>query len=323
MHAQIASLGGPIYRQRSDRASPRLLEPAPSPSLRYSSSDWLSNVLSLPRSVLLRRISFHLISTIVSSACLVSLHAAGKVPAINPLPHVLLGSFLGLLLVFRTNSAYDRFWEGRKHWGSVMGACRSLAIGAVTIMRPSKPEAGERLLALTASFPEALAELCSAGGGSGRVRTAPTSICTEMQSVITSGIETTDVSGLSLLRSELLLPVRELVGALGGCEKLVLTPVPRSYSRHTSRFLTLWCGTLPLALLDAGVGRATIPVVAAVSWCLYGIEEIGHLIELPFDSSEADGATYDVGLPVHELADAIRAEVDFIGRGAGAEGGGE
>ena len=63
------------------------------------------------------------------------------------------------------------------------------------------------------------------------------------------------------------------------------TAVPWSYSRHTSRFLTLWCGTLPLALVPL-FGWLTIPVVMVICWCLFGIEEIGHLIEQPFVSDD-------------------------------------
>lgn len=42
-------------------------------------------------------------------------------------PHTLLGSALGLLLVFRTNAAYQRFQEGRKLWESVLNVSRNIA----------------------------------------------------------------------------------------------------------------------------------------------------------------------------------------------------
>src|SRR5262245_15193126 len=41
--------------------------------------------------------------------------------------HQLVGVALGLLLVFRTNASYDRFWEGRKHWGGIVNETRNLA----------------------------------------------------------------------------------------------------------------------------------------------------------------------------------------------------
>ena len=42
-------------------------------------------------------------------------------------PHTLLGSALGLLLVFRTNAAYQRFQEGRKLWEQLLNVSRDIA----------------------------------------------------------------------------------------------------------------------------------------------------------------------------------------------------
>lgn len=82
-------------------------------------------------------------------------------------------------------------------------------------------------------------------------------------------------------RLKMLSLVDKLCKALGKCERLVQTPVPLNYVRHTSRALTLWCFTLPFALAG-GLGLAVIPVVAMITWVLYGIQEIGLLIEDPF-----------------------------------------
>jgi len=96
--------------------------------------------------------------------------------------------------------------------------------------------------------------------------------------------------------------------------------VPLSYSRHTSRFLTIWCGTLPVVLVDA-LGWMTVPAVAFVSWCLFGIEEIGHLIEQPFRDEEALASApalvsarrhYSYGLPVRRLGRLASEQVHAI-----------
>ena len=72
--------------------------------------------------------------------------------------------------------------------------------------------------------------------------------------------------------------VDRLGSYVGACERLVQTPVPLNYARHTSRFLTLWCLTLPLSLV-ADMGLLVVPVTAFVTWCLFGIQEIGLFIE--------------------------------------------
>ena len=132
--------------------------------------------------------------------------------------------------------------------------------------------------------------------------------------------------------------IGQLSDALSGCEKIVQTPVPLSYSRHTSRFLTMWCGFLPFAIVK-DLGWLSLPVMGIISWLLYGLEEIGHLIEQPFipvtdrpsyliesDSENNNGGSgkqndddraaktmpYDIGLPVCSVAERIRNEVENI-----------
>ena len=72
--------------------------------------------------------------------------------------------------------------------------------------------------------------------------------------------------------------VNQLSSYVGACERLLQTPVPLNYARHTSRFLTLWCLTLPISLVDT-MGLLVVPVTAFVTWSLFGIQEIGLFIE--------------------------------------------
>src|SRR5882672_9875721 len=59
-----------------------------------------------------------------------------ELPAADPLGHSLLGVALGLLIVFRTNTSYDRYWEARKLWGALLSAGRNLVRGAATSEGP-------------------------------------------------------------------------------------------------------------------------------------------------------------------------------------------
>lgn len=87
---------------------------------RHSASDFLYNVLSLPQSVILREIRFpvlavagwSLVVSLVHRFLLMSSPAAQTMAMKMSIPgtaHSFLVSALGLLLVFRTNSAYQRF----------------------------------------------------------------------------------------------------------------------------------------------------------------------------------------------------------------------
>merc|ERR1712032_1557496 len=138
----------------------------------------------------------------------------------------------------------------------------------------------------------------------------PPKLCLEMQRAINTGIDVdVEVSYKALHRLELSNLVHQLIDALSGCERILHTPVPLSYSRHTSRFLSVWCFTLVFALIEP-LGRMALPAVAIVSWSLLSIEAIGNMIEQPFDLESA--RPFNSGLPVDVLASEIRAEVESI-----------
>ena len=303
------------------------------------------------------------------------LHKSGRNVSIPLLGHTLLGSFLGLLLAFRTNSAYDRFWDARGYWSKTAAICRSLAIGCVWHLRPHAPKAIAKLEKLLVAFPDVLAYTCLLGvrkarlpleewellygeqenkegktngakvnGGASNteekeakmIALDPATVilhkmnqCLHEASYETKNPPTIFNFYLSTMGGE----ISQLSDALSGCEKIVQTPVPLSYSRHTSRFLTMWCGFLPFAIVK-DLGWLSMPVMGIISWLLYGLEEIGHLIEQPFvpvtdrptyliedtedegqqneDDRAANTMPYDIGLPVCSVAERIRSEVENI-----------
>merc|ERR1712118_381377 len=87
-------------------------------------------------------------------------------------------------------------------------------------------------------------------------------------------------------RAQLNAFVSGLLNSVSQCERLVQTPIPQSYVRHTSRFLSLWLLTLPFGLF-AKVQWWTPFVVWAASWALCGIQELGQVIEHPFDGPQS------------------------------------
>lgn len=353
------------------RLVPQARRPFTEAGMRYRSDDWLVNVLSIPRSYLLRRIKFHLLFD--QLACALVLLAREKLGwrrlSIPLLGHELLGSFLGLLLVFRTNSAYSRFADARDCWAKVSTTCRCLALECVTHMRPYAPASAAKFEQLLLAFPDVLAYTCLAGNKKARLppfewellygeveisnpgdgkgqevntNNGPVEIVDELvidpatvilhkmhQCLYDASFELRPEKPLfNLHLSTMGAEVNQLSSSLSGCEKIVDTPVPLSYSRHTSRFLTLWCGFLPFAIVPK-LGWLSIPVMGLTSWLLYGLEEIGHLIEQPFvpvtdkpsylisdDVHDDDRASktlpYDIGLPICSVAEKIRTEVEKI-----------
>jgi hypothetical protein len=126
------------------------------PKLRYSSADWLPNLISIPDSKILQRVSPHIKVNVAVAAVFAALCRAGLAQPCSPLAHSLAAGALGLLLVFRTNAAYDRWWEARKAWGRILFISRDLARCA-SFMGSKK--AKMRLGAALCAFPQLL-RLC-------------------------------------------------------------------------------------------------------------------------------------------------------------------
>jgi predicted membrane chloride channel (bestrophin family) len=85
-------------------------------------------------------------------------------------------------------------------------------------------------------------------------------------------------------RLTLLGYIDKLTNAIGQCERIHKTAVPLNYARHSLRSLTLWLFTLPFALIK-DFGLLTGPVVGLSAWLLFGVYQIGYMIEDPFQGT--------------------------------------
>merc|ERR1719188_1394758 len=108
----------------------------------------------------------------------------------------------------------------------------------------------------------------------------------------------------------------KLLGTIGQCERLVQTPIPQSYVRHTSRFLSLWLLTLPLGLCQT-VGWWTPLVVWMASWSLCGIQELGQVIEHPFDGPQSLRLAVMSNTVHASITDTLHAAASMTTRGNG------
>jgi ion channel-forming bestrophin family protein len=325
---------------------------------RYSSNDWLLNFLLIPKSFILQRVSYHLLSNIFGCVLVILLHEKYPKLSIPMTGHSLVASSLGLLLSYRTNSAYSRFWEARGHWTSTKIICRNLAVTMKAHFAPYSPKATAKFIDQLAAFPSCLMHLCL--GGAAKLsneaqRWLPTGydfhaqpawpcmlLCLELQKTLHEAELESKTAKWNLIESahhaQAAHEIDGLLGHMSSCEKILRTPVPWTYSRHTSRFLTLWLGTLPLALIGTVSKWLVLPIVISAGYCMLGIEEIGHLIEQPFIGDPLSGddkitveldedgeaseiitrgyktMPYDIGIPVCSLASQIRKEVEEIAK---------
>lgn len=224
--------------------------------------------------------------------------------------HTVVGTSLGLLLVFRTNQSYDRWWEGRKLWGTMVNTCRNLA-RTTSVHLAHQPERLAQVLRLVQAFPAA--SMCVLRQKAWapehlefedvdaitRHNHAPTAICQR----ITWHLDEERRAGRlgDIVFTTLDHDAHVLVDVIGACERIHKTPLPFAYVVHLRRALVLYCATLPVALA-ASFGWLTVPIVFGVTYIMLGIEEIGVEIEDPFEGDEND-------LPLERITDGIKSGV--------------
>ncbi|MBL1174084.1 bestrophin family protein [Pantanalinema sp. GBBB05] len=235
---------------------------------------------------------------------LVSVLSHFGVPVALPILASLIPNIvLGLLLVFRTNTAYDRFWEGRKCWGSIVNTSRNLARQIwITIAAHTPVDRAGKIAALRLIVAFAVATKL-------HLRQEP--INDELEVLMPSenyfklkamnnpplevafwiGDYLQQQADRRLLDSYQLAAMQNLlnllVDALGGCERILRTPMPLAYAIHLKQLLLLYCLSLPFQMVN-NLGWWTGPVVALISFTLFGIEEIGIEIENPFGHDPND-----------------------------------
>jgi ion channel-forming bestrophin family protein len=219
--------------------------------------------------------------------------------------HTLVGTALGLLLVFRTNSSYDRFWEGRRLWGNLINECRNLARCAAVHLK-ADPVIQDHVIRWTGIFPYAVKNVLRGTEGLGPIADElpkaeldwvihsehpPLSVATRITARLAKARDKGLISDIILW--EIDQSVQQLVDYLGACERIHSTPLPYAYMVHLRRVLILYCLTLPFALVDT-FGWLTVPAVLGVAYTFFGIEEIGVEIEDPFGNDLNDLALEDL-----------------------------
>lgn len=262
----------------------------------YDSRRWTSHLFDIEGSMvreIMGRVTVCIIWATIFVA--IQLHGPSYFPklAISPTTHSLVGAVLGLLLVFRTNSSYDRFWEGRKLWGGITNECRNLGRQVSSWLKADQALVHD-IINWTAAFPMAVVQRLrgnatfhgSVKGIQEQERQAvQTTVHPALAVVhlITARLKLARDRGLidSIQLASLDQNLNLLVDYCGACERIRTTPLPFAYTVHLRRVLLLYCFTLPFALVK-DMGWGSVIVTMLVSYAFFGIEEIGVEIEDPF-----------------------------------------
>jgi putative membrane protein len=237
-----------------------------------------------------------------------------RLPKLNPIGHTILGTSLGLLIVFRTNSSNARYWEGRSHWGMMVNTCRSLTRMA-KIYGSNASEFATMLTAYVVCVKENLRGTKNFGMLSsllnGRqyekmaaANNPPSVLALFLSELIKKEIDKGEIPIQITARME--EQVIKLLDAQGGCEKIIKTPLPFVYASLIKQVLFVYLYTLPFALAT-DMDWATPVVVAVVGFGMFGIEEAGVEIENPFGMQLND-------LPLEKICETISKDVVDIAK---------
>lgn len=266
--------------------------------IEYDPHRWIDHLLDIKGSML-RQLSTRLLPCTLWAVVVTVVHHDFVALAISPQAHLLIGLVLGLLLVFRTNASYDRFWEGRKLWGSIINETRNLA-RVSNVLLADAPDLLRELLGWTMAFPWTALHALRGGRGLGpaaawlppaavetwaKAGHGPLAVARNMTALLDQARRRGLLS--DILFAELDRNVQQLIDYIGSCERIHRTPLPFAYVVHLRRVLILYVYTLPLALQEP-FGWEAIPATLLLAFALFGVEEIGVEIEDPFGLDDND-----------------------------------
>jgi putative membrane protein len=230
--------------------------------------------------------------------------------------HSLLGIVLGLFLVFRTNSAYDRWWEGRRLWGGLVNCTRNFALKLNAYLDQSEHEERIWFAKMISNFVYASKENLRKGAQLTEleetddkflenlklVKHKPLNISGQMFSRVNKLYKSGKFSGDHLINLD--KELKDFMDIIGACERIKNTPIPYSYSMFIKKFIFIYVITLPFGFVTT-FGYFTVPTVILVSFILLSVELIGEEIEDPFGRDVND-------LPTDELAEKIKENVKEV-----------
>lgn len=239
---------------------------------------------------------------LVASACIYYLHHFRGMEALRlpTTPMAIIGAALGIFVSFRTNSAYDRWWEGRRLWGQLVNSSRFFATQVLAYL-PSGPQGRptEEQRALVrrhvayihvlrcalreqAIFADEAVERSLTAEERAALEGEPSVGHALLHMQMTSLAAAASRGELDELRlSSLDRTVAAILDAQGGCERIKRTPMPRGYGFIADRLIVIFGCLFPLSLV-AEIGWVVIPLNVIVSLSFALISEAGRVLEDPF-----------------------------------------
>lgn len=252
-----------------------------------------------------------------------------ELPTYNLTPFEIFGAFLGIILVFRTNAGHERWWEARKIWGGIVNQCRNLVVAALSYV-PKNDKQLKKFVGLVVSFPYSAKSWLRQNDQpklqlNNQIH-EPSAICLQLGKILHHWHQEKIISDFAFYTMD--NERKKLIDYIGACERILKTPMPLVYAIKVRRFLLLFLGLAPLALV-ATAGFNTPLIILLVAYPLLGLDQIGKELQNPFSQNNLSHLPLDTicktiekdsfGLLSFEqqIADKKSSPRDFVQAGAG------
>lgn len=230
------------------------------------------------------------------------------------------GLAMGLILVFRVNAGYDRWWEARKIWGNVVNHCRNLSIILMQYTAPDQDNLwAKKMCTYIMAFPwlmknhlrdnKSLKPLKEILDDDTYLKLSSSKnriifLSNLMAANLNEARVHQRIDLFTFLRAEETRSM--LVDSLGGCERILKTPMPFVMAVKSHRFILFFLLVLPFALIhDLNLYIAPM-IYGLVAYALFALDRIGVELQNPFSETNLSH------LPLNKICDTITRDVYSI-----------
>lgn len=276
----------------------------------YNPKDWFRLIFQFHKSDTFRILlpTMALLGALTAGLAYVELHHHVVFKS-STVFHQIIGFVLSMLLVFRINTAYDRWWEGRRLWGSLINNTRSLMTKVHAYLDESRPDDVAHLRQLIIGFPFALRDHLrgiAAIEGIPRVEKLDEAAFAQTHNkplflyrAIVRTLEAIRRDGALSDEQMLLLngEVFSLIDITGACERIRSSPIPFSYSLFLKKIIFLYVITMPIAF-TLEYGYWAVPAVMVIFYAFASLELVSEEVEEPFGTDANDLPTDDLALKI-------------------------
>jgi ion channel-forming bestrophin family protein len=217
---------------------------------------------------------------------------------------------IGLLLVFRTNSAYERWWEGRKLWGQLVNESRNMCLKVKILCNPAKADQhrfGELLISFAFGLKHHLRDSKPTKNVHGVLldptANVPVAMTGELYALMVKWQKEGLIDGFTRLQLD--AHIKALMDILGSCERIRSTPLAVSYRAFLRQGIALNLIALPWFVPPDVPYAFSMPILMIGAYFLIGLELIAEDIEDPFGEDGDD-------LPLDTICENIQKTITEI-----------